>query len=187
MKNSSIIIKALSLVVSAVLIFTFIIPKFEAIRMTQDNIVSYQEQIANVTQINAQLQNLVSEVEAVSNRDQIALQTFLPDQVDSIAVLRTLQNITESSGVEVSSLEYVDSESLTDRPLDVHTFAFTASGSYEEIGQLISSLEQNRYLFEFQQVDLATEAEGGLSIDVQLDTYSLQSPIDQSTTNSVQN
>lgn len=172
MKNNSTIITLLSVVVSIVLIVVFIVPKFDDIRALQDDIALYDEQAKNIEQINAQLQSLVTNVNNVSATNQSALIDFLPDEVDEIAVLRTLENIANVSGVGVRELEYSESDIVEGRNVQAHSFDFSVAGQYEVLFNFFALLEQNEYLFEVREVEFTTDIAGVLSASGELVVYS---------------
>lgn len=183
MNNSSNVIKLLSIVVSIVLIVVFILPKFDDIRALQDDIALYNEQANNIAQINAQLQSLVAEVNNVSAANQSALIDFLPDEIDEIAVLRTLENIAGESGAGLRVLEFAESEIVDGRNVQAHGFDFSVAGPYEVISDFFALLEQNEYLFEVREAELVVDASDVLTASGELVVYSFFRDEDSLTSN----
>jgi len=173
MKNSSLIIKVLSIVVSVVLIMFFALPKFEDIKAVQNDISAYQEQLANVDRINAQLTSYVNEINAISVTDQSALVTFLPDDMDPIAVTRTLQNIIQTAGLRPQGIGHDDSLEVEGLPVVAHGFSVSATGSYDAMTEFFAQIEQNEYLFEFVALDLSANENGEVVIEAKITTYTM--------------
>lgn len=173
MKNSSLIIKVASIFVAGVMIVSFILPKFDEIQVIQNDIATRQKQLDNVNQVNAQLQSKINEINAISVADQTALLTFLPDSIDSITVMRTLQNLAMTSGLNLQSLDYGGLTKTDGSNLTEHSFSLSAVGSYEAVTEFFSLIEQNDYLLEFTEVDLSVDETGEILLDASFVTYTL--------------
>lgn len=176
----------LLIVVSAVIIATYIRPVFDEISGMQDDILSFQKEQEKVSSVNKSLALLVSKYEGVSNVDKRRLHAYLPDDVDEISVFRELTFIVEESGLLYKDVSYKDENSqkkssskATDQvnQPNPHNFNLSVEGTYGQIKNLFNLLEKNIYPLEVQSVSL-TRLEGDfLSADIALVTYSYQ-PLD---------
>jgi predicted PurR-regulated permease PerM len=143
--------KGLFFYVSMILIaggiaFFYIQPTFSEISVMQDEIVRYQDERTKVDSVNQQLADLVARLETVPASDQQKLLTYIPNEVDTIAVSRTLQTIAQTAGVSFWSVSYDGLErdyvsetergGITDYPVP-HVFQFSVEGSYQQIKDMI--------------------------------------------------
>ncbi len=109
----------------------------------------------------------------------------MPDQVDTVAVPRVLQNIAEEAGVFLSQVSY---ESIEQNYLDAlsdeggvypipHLFSMTVDGTYVQIKQLLRLLEQNEFPLEVHLLSLRSDDEGGfLTAELSIVTYASSLP-----------
>lgn len=177
MKPIGLALQFLVLGLSVAVFFTYIQPTFENINEIQNKIALYAEQKTNVSSFNAELAANVNTLDSVSPQDISRLETYLPKSLDSVSVLRDIQFIIAESGSEFISVEYsgesaiVDDESLSRLRPKSHEFSVSTAGSYSQIKQLLSLLEQNHYPLEVFELNL-TAAEGGvMQASLRLLTY----------------
>ena len=86
--------------------FFYIEPTFSDISQMQDDISLYQVERQKVDEVNSQLAALVDRLESVPAVNQRKLLTYIPDEVDTIAISRTLQAIAAESGVLFRDVHY---------------------------------------------------------------------------------
>ncbi len=159
----------------------YIEPTFSGISKMQDDIALYQEEQKKINQVNNQLAVLVGQLEGVPSSDQNKLLTYLPDQIDTIAVSRTLQIIAQQSGVLLENVSYgkVDQKSIdeaeqsgvTDFPVP-HTFSVSVQGTYRQIKTMLGLLEKNEYPLEVHELEIGVVQGNFLSVEMTVVTYS---------------
>lgn len=173
MKNSTFFIK-LTLVVIAVLIgIMYIKPTLDSISEVQDDILTYQNEINNVGQVNARLASLVSQIDSVSNTDQQALLRYLPNQIDELVVLQDIQSIISRHNFIIQDVSY-DENISNNEEIDgvvVHQFSFSGSTNYAELKALLATFAQNDYLLEFQKLEVTAAAGDTLDVTAELVAY----------------
>jgi hypothetical protein len=174
------------IVLSFGIIFTYIKPVLGEIGTTQDNIAVYQTERQKVTEVNQKLERVATAVNAISADDQRRLLTYIPDQVDSVAVPRDLNSIAQSAGVILTQIKYVgplDSGAAdvyvdpSQMPVssgskpEAHVFTFDFEASYDQIKVVLAAIEKNAYPLEVHEMTIE-ETEGGfLSVRMKLITY----------------
>lgn len=172
------------IIVSVVILMTYVTPVFENISTLQDNILVYQQERQKVVSVNSQLASLLSRLETVSIDDKNRLYTYLPNQIDPINVSRDLVLITLQSGVFFTNVAYSgeftpaktttsNSTAVTDdEPVAVgHAFELSVEGTYDQLKRLLVLMETNNYPLEVHQMRI-NQLEGGfLSIDFVVVTY----------------
>lgn len=161
--------------------FFYIEPAFGDISKMQDDINLYRTERQKVNSVNAQLSTLVSKLNAVPAIDQRKLLVYMPDNVDTIAVPRILQNIARETGILFRQVDYgeVIDENIeayeTTAPVDYpvpHAFYVTLQGTYGQIKQTLALLEQNEFPLEVHELTISVLEGGFLSATMMVVTYS---------------
>ena len=165
------------IVISIAIIITYIQPAFADIAVMQDDIVIYENELKEASEVSTKLSGFVLKLEGVTSDDRRRLLTYLPNTVDEIAVQRDLSLIAKEAGVLYISSPYtgtVDNIASEDLPSQ-STFDLSVEGTYGQIKNLLRLMETNHYLLEIVNLDI-TRTEGGfLSADFSLVVYSYQS------------
>jgi hypothetical protein len=172
-------------IVSIGIIITYIQPAFQEVGATQDNIAVYEEQREKVKSVNSRLATHVSQINSISNNDTRRLLNYMPDKVDTIYVQRDLLLISTQAGVIYNDASYSGDSSRQNisagtgdeiQPI-AYEFVLSVEGSYEQIKNLFSLLEQNHYPLEVKALEL-TQLEGSfLGADITLVTYQYNNPV----------
>lgn len=196
MKNASVLVQFGLLVIGASLLFFYVRPAFTTLSEKQNTLSEYTEAIEEAATANQLLSNLVSTIDGISSADQEALDTYLPREVDSIAVQRDLKAYVEQSATLLVSLGQSDSGSssgntdntsnnqtqtntvegeavATNEEPQVNSYAFSlaVTGSYNDIKDLISAIEANAYPLHIQSLSLDPTESGSLEAEIELITY----------------
>ena len=178
------------IVVAAVAIgiaITYVQPTFTKIGELQSSIAEYRDETERVAQVNAQLDQLVSRADSISGDDREDLQTYLPDQVDIVAVPRDITVMAESAGVILRSVAYEGTVSgFFSNPGDTrtalkptpHQFQVQLEGTYEQIKAFLAATERNSYPLQVGELDIKADAEGFMSAGVRLVTYTFRPAVD---------
>jgi hypothetical protein len=175
---------------SVAIIITYIKPTFSEISQIQDSISVYQQEHAKVSKVNDTLASLVTKIENIPSGDQKRLLTYMPDTVDSVAVVRDINFILENEGVLITEIVYEGEatnqgqmvtlpdgtmQQISNGPKE-HEFTFEFEGSYEQMKAVLKSLEENDYPLEITKLT-ATPTDGGfLTVAVKVSTYNRQVP-----------
>ena len=176
-------VQILMLVASGTIVVTFIQPKFAEITDVQDNIATYEQKRTEVLSVNSKLASLTSRLEGVSSSDQRKLFDYLPDKVDSVAVVRDLYLISNQAGVFYNDAIFsgansggANKENSFSTPVS-YSFDLSVEGTYEQIKGLFALLESNNYPLEVHNLNI-TKIEGGfLFANISLVTYAYDSSI----------
>lgn len=163
------------------IVITYIQPTMEKISSRQDEIAQTKSELERVNAVNARLNQLVEQTNAISQRDKLALTTYLPDQIDTVQVLKDISSMTQIAGLVTTALTYTGEETVRPSSQEddavaplVHGFDLTVDGPYENIKQLLLLLEQNNYPLEVMDLNI-TPTEGGLlTVAIKLNTYTYQ-------------
>lgn len=189
----------LFMLLSVTLVFTYIKPAFSEIDATQDKIETYVTEIDKVSLVNSKLASLVSAYNNTSQSDRLKLLTYMPDEVDTIAVPRDLFAIATQAGVIVRNIEYggslddEDGEVSSDLMLfdpaaepiptvpsnesEKHLFTMSFEGSYAQVKTVLSLLEENAYPLEVHQMDVSRSEGGFLTVEMDIVTYDRTLPV----------
>ena len=171
------------LVLSGLIIFTYIKPALLVTKATEDKISIYQDQQTKVTLVNDKLAKLTSFVDQVSKDDQQRLLTYMPNVVDVIAVPRDIKSITDNAGLILDDVRYdgplaasigeSTDLSLPSEPQQ-HVFQVSFEGSYDQIKKVITSFEQNNYPLEVHDLQIQKQEGGFLKATAKLYAYNRQ-------------
>jgi hypothetical protein len=177
------------IIVAVAIIFTYVEPTFTKLAEVQDQIKLYQDKRAEVETVNWKLSNLVKQID-ISKDDGRRLAAYLPDEIDEISIMRDLLLITNQSGALYSDVSYESQASQksqsaksTDNEQKImplaHNFSLSVEGTYSQIKNLLTLLEQNNYPLEIYGLDIAQTEGGFLSADLQITTYALNRSDDE--------
>lgn len=165
--------------------FFYIEPTFSNISKMQDDINLYRTERQKVNSVNEQLASLVNRLDSVPAIDQRKLLVYMPDQVDTIAVPRILQNIARETGILFRQVDYgevldenieaYESTAPIDYPVP-HAFYLTLQGTYPQIKQTIALLEQNEFPLEVHELSISVLEGGFLNVTMMVVTYSHDYP-----------
>ncbi len=150
-------------IVSLVVIFTYIKPALLDIRTTQDELFQYSNAIDTADQLSALLSDLLATVSSFSASNLAALYEYLPDEVDTVQVMADISAIADKQGIRVVSLEVGDlelpqenvvleGEEISTSLLSFVDFDIKLNGSYESMKSFLKTLEQNKYPLEIMEL-----------------------------------
>lgn len=175
-------------VLSFGIIFTYIKPVLSEVGALQDTVTVYQTERQKVSEVNQKLESVASAVNAISADDQRRLLTYIPDQVDTVAVPRDLSSIAQATGVILTQIKYegsegdatsgfvdpasipVTSSGANTRP-EAHEFSFQFEASYEQIKAVLRAIEKNAYPLEVKEMIIEKTDGGFLNVNMKLTTY----------------
>lgn len=173
------------ILLSLLIIFTYVKPSLLTTKTIQDKITLYQQQRLKISTVNDKLEKLKSTVDAVNEDDKHRLLTYMPNTVDTIAVPRDISFITSQAGVIVKDIKYAGPlkhivGEATNMPLegtpDIHIFNLRVEGSYDQIKQLLTFFEENTYPLEVHELKIVKKEGGFLDADMQVYTYNRAFP-----------
>ena len=176
--------------VSVAILFTYIKPELEEVAGTQEQIASYIEEKDKVNDVNRDLSRFLQTIEDIPRADRERLLTYMPDQVDDIAVMRDLTFISEQAGVILIDItaggEALSGENSGGRrdssPEETQEgiptvaypqiFELNVEGSYAQIKELLRLVEQNVYPLEVHSLEVFNKDGGFLTANITMQTYS---------------
>lgn len=175
-------------VLSFGVIFTYIKPVLSEVGALQDTVTIYQTERQKVSEVNKKLESVANAVNAISADDQRRLLTYIPDQVDTVAVPRDLSSIAQATGVILTQIKYegtdkeaasefVDPSSIpgagagSNAKPEAHEFSFEFEASYEQIKAVLRAIEKNAYPLEVKEMLIEKTDGGFLNVTMKLTTY----------------
>lgn len=181
MMSKNIFIQIAMIAISVGIILTFVEPTFSKIGELQDDIVVYQTEQQKVSGVNAQLASLISTLDNIAPDDQRRLLAYMPDDVDTISVVRDLSLISENAGVEyISAVASGEGVPADEREVEVvsdfvepkeYIFTLSVEGAYDQIKNLFMLLEQNNYPLEVKTVSVQKAESGLLAAEITMSAY----------------
>jgi len=187
MLSKNLFIQIAMITISIGIIVTFVEPTFGEIGGLQDDIAVYQTERQKVSSVNAQLDSLITVLNTVATDDQRRLVTYMPDEVDTINVVRDLSLISDEAEVVYISAAYVGEATSNTEQDDSgeaefvqpqeYTFDLSIEGTYEQIKNLFGLLEQNNYPIDVQTLSIQMKDGGFLTADMGLSVYAHKSSV----------
>lgn len=188
MTRLSLITQITMIVVAVTIAVMYIKPTVSHIRAVQDTTIQYNEEIKKVSAVNALLAQKKSVIDNnVSESDATALKRYIPNKIDSVAVMKDIVTICNQIGITGIDVRYdgggndngdgggaedADSEY---RGMRKHTFTVTAPMTYAGMKKLLAALEVNDYLLQIDGLSAAPDESGLLAVEITLATFSLAS------------
>lgn len=191
----------LLIAISVGIFITYLRPTFAEIETDQDSVALYEQELTKVQSVNARLNQLASEADQLATDDRQRMYTYLPNEIDTIAVQRDLYLMAETVGVtlvglaavteggdgyqaEAPAAEMAEGTPLERSLLVPHTFEIEFSASYDLLKSFLSALEQNHYPLHVSALNITSSpsgsedeeaalAAGELRITMSLTTYAL--------------
>jgi glucosamine 6-phosphate synthetase-like amidotransferase/phosphosugar isomerase protein len=173
------------IILSVLVIFTYVKPNLLTTKTIQDKITLYQEQQQKVSSVNQKLTTLKSSVDSVSDTNRHRLLAYMPNTVDTIAVPRSITFLVAEAGAKLTEIKYVGAQkasvgevvdpTLAEAP-DAQVFSLSVEGSYEQIKQVLSLLEQNEYPLEVHELQITKKEGGILAAAMKIYTYNRTLP-----------
>ncbi len=186
------------IIVSVGIFFTYLQPNFNSIRTDQDVIAQYQQERSKVQMVNARLNELASAADQLSIDERNRMYTYLPNEVDEVAVQRDILLIAESMGIDLTTLSYAGRVGVTpvvDESGEVqstrsslipHQFNVAFSVTYDQFKEFLGLLEQSNYPLhvsgltvsgsaaESADSDDSSTADSTLGITMTITTYAIE-------------
>lgn len=193
-------IQIILIIISVVIIYMVIKPKFAEISVNQNETVKYADTVQKVTDYNAKLQELISRANSMPRADQIALDKFLPKSIAPTMVARDISNIIDKNGLillditagelvttSVNDTGVVESEDgviVTEdtlarearSQLNNQAFTLNAVGTYEQMKLMLADFERNAYPLKLIKFSFDAREDSILyNYSIELETYAFNS------------
>jgi hypothetical protein len=111
MQQTSIIRHIIMILIAGAIVVLYIQPTIQQIRQNQDSAVLYNAEVEKVTMVNQLMAQKLATINSIPLTDRQKLITYMPDNVEEVSVLRTLETILFSVGIQPSTLELSDEAS----------------------------------------------------------------------------
>lgn len=170
------------IVLSIVIVFTYVKPEFVKIGEMQDEISVYNEEIRKVDSVNSQLATLKSKMDSTSQENKRRLQIYMPDSIDELNVMRDIGIIYTLAGFKNAIVKYdgfgsKSGSTKKSSQLKDSVYSVEVEGDYDKLKILFDLLEMNHYPIEMIELDVTRSEETGLlSIASSFVTHSFQLP-----------
>jgi hypothetical protein len=144
----------LIIAISVGIFITYLRPTFAVVEANQDSITQYENEVTKVQTVNARLAKLESDADQLTSDDRNRMYTYLPNEVDIVAVQRDIYLMAQAVGIKLQDLSAA--EGVTTPPpedgsvaersqLLPYQFEVQFAASYDDIKKFLAALEQNHY------------------------------------------
>lgn len=179
-------IQLLLIIISGVIIASYISPTFDSMRATQDETQEYREALDNAEKFNQELTRLLNAANELTTSERQALTRYLPNEVDTISVMRDIETIANNNQMSILNLSTAEEEVVPffipaqGQPqeersaLNATTFSVGLFGSYEAFKRFLRDVERNAYPLEVTSLQFSSTNGSNLySYVLKLETFSL--------------
>lgn len=161
-------VQILLIIVSIVVIMTYIRPTFATMQETQNETKEYKGALDNAARFNAELERLVNTANSFSTTERRAIDRYLPPEVDMIGVMRDIETIIGNNRMQLSALQSEEAQAnrnfrsaqgqtTDDSPkLNTETFLIQVTGTYDQFKSLLQDFERNAYPLEATVINFTT-------------------------------
>jgi len=157
----------------------YIKPTVEVIGENQDTKATFAREVDRVSAVNTRLAQKVAEINAIPLDDRRKLATYLPDTLDSIAVMRTVESMMEGISITPTSLEFDgvatpagQSESSASS-LESGSISLSFETDEPSLFVFFSTIEQNEFPFIIKEASISPTDEGTISAEFVFTVFSL--------------
>lgn len=179
-------IQLLLLIISSVIIMSYIKPTFESMQATQDETQEYRQALDNAAKFNQELARLVAAEQNMSTSERRAMERYLPNKIDPIGVMRDIQTIADNNEMSLIHVGTAQEEAapffvpaqgqdpLEESQLVATAFTVNVIGEYNSFKRFLQDLERNAYPLEITSLKFnsATQELGPLySYQLVIETY----------------
>lgn len=152
--NYSLLTQLVLLGAACVIIFTYVMPKFQETKVIQDDLFSYNEAVEKAAQYNARLRELLSVKESFPQDKLVELERFIPLSIDEVAIMHELEAVFYSKAIPVTSLTMTDEVSQFGDAAVEQEIMYAEDGSEIEADELTTT--SNIYQRDFKVVFAST-------------------------------
>lgn len=171
------------IVVAITIGIIYIQPTIADIRTIEDTTTLYKNEITKVSAVNQNLSAQLATLEAISPGDNQALEKYLPNSVDEVAVMKDITTIFSTVGVAIAGIDYVlpdtknsnvDSDTVDPyQGLDQSNFTVTATLDNQQLLRILNAIEINDYLLQVSSLKITpSETASVLQIELVLTAFS---------------
>jgi len=161
----------------------YIKPTVADIRAIEDTTSLHRDEILKVSEVNENLSRKLITLEAISPADNQALEKYLPDSVDEVAVMKDISTIFSSVGVSLDGLTYTlptvknnnaDSDIVDPyQGLAQYDFIITATLDSQQLLRALNAIEVNEYLLQVTNLKInPAETTAVLKVSLVLTAFS---------------
>lgn len=184
MARSSLFVHIIMLVIAGAIGYLYIFPTIGKIRDNQDTAVAFSREVAQVSNVNSQLQQKLSAINNIPLENKQRLATYMPDSLDDVTFMRTIESVLFSAGIEPATLQFgsssndgddegsstMDSSNEVDFASSEKTIQSTISVSFEtdesSLYSFFDAVEQSLVPFVLKEATLTPSEDGGVSADL---------------------
>lgn len=117
---------------ACVIIFTYVMPKFEETKTIQDDIFKYSDAVEKASQYNQRLRELLATKDAFPQEGLVSLEKFIPLAIDEIAIMHDLESIFTGTEISIVSLTVADEISPFSEATVEEAIVYNADGTVME-------------------------------------------------------
>ncbi len=190
MFSNSPVVQLFMIAVSVGIVILFVMPTIDSFRAQQDRTAQYNAERVRVEEVTNLLEQHISTINNLPMSGRQALERYMPNSIDEIAVMRDIESIVRAAGLTVTRLDYSPAEaggSVSADGVEVAVdpvlsslqsavFTLAVDTDYEGVKRLLRLIESNNYQFLIREASIVPSGEGSnLSATLRMEVYTLPS------------
>ncbi|MEZ6209199.1 MAG: type 4a pilus biogenesis protein PilO [Candidatus Paceibacterota bacterium] len=188
------IVPLVIILISVGAIFGVAKPALEKRNALELEVASYQVALQNAADLRSIRDDLLTSYNSISTRELDELDTLLPDSVDNVKLVITIDEIAQRNGLVFSNAKYdsdtaentnTTSRALTieeiqeaQRPYSSSTLGFTVEGGYANFTSFLKDLESSLRIIDISKLGFTAvdplQSGDNYRFDIEINTYWLK-------------
>lgn len=178
-------IQIVLIVISIVIIMTYIKPTLAEVRVIQDETEQYKVAVEKSSQFLSLLQQLRGTAESFSVSEMRALEQYVPNDIDAVAVLRDIEIVVENNNMQLGTLSFEEpivplaepivnvqgGEAEASLGTTVQLFNLSVTGTYDQFKNLLRDFERNAYPLEVNRLTFTPSDSSFFTFFIVLESY----------------
>lgn len=173
----------------------YIKPTVTNIAKIQTTTTSYHEEADKVSAVNRLLSDQVAKVGNINPGDTAALNRYMPDTIDEMAIMKDITTVFDQVGVAITDISYggaaeggATNEAATTNLAGVtlHPFEVSANASYVDLKNVLAALEVNDYLLQIDSLTATpNEEDDTLAVTMNFSTFTRLAQVEEIATEAI--
>ncbi len=171
------------ILISAGLLYVFILPQYNKIGALKDSQTQYQNILENVSALEAKRDELLVKYQNIPKQRIDDLSKVLPDNVDTVSLAMNLDSIASKYGISLKSIQTVKENvnnsstivvGASTKTYDSISFVFSFVSTYPNFRKFMSDIERSLRITDIQAVSFQSTLNGFYEYQITIKTYWLK-------------
>ena len=180
MKNST---SFILLLLSVGLFYAVISPRYEKVKLLQNQANQYKNILASVADLSAKRDDLQVKYDNTPPNEIARLEKILPSNVDTVNLAMNFDSIAARYGISIKSIRTIEDKVDTgttiiqagsNKPYTAVTVSFSFISTYANFRKFMADIEQSLRIIDVKSVSFQATENGVYEFQVSVETYWLK-------------